>query len=403
MPGASQAVVTPAGVRDGDPAALRALIARRGNAVLAFCEAVCERDVAPLAAAEAMARFRAAVGAAEEPGHINPEPLLLGATRHAAASLARVPSGGSVLRGRLRARDREACADVPLLLAGRAEDLLGPDDLDRLAHHIETCPACREIEAAFRRAERAYRSPPERPLPEHIEQQLLVALAGAAPLVAPGSETLGDLLDREPDLWAAEPPAADIAPETEQQADAEPGAPPEPPSLEAEAVPEAEAATPEPEPEPEAATPEREAEAATPEPEPEAATPEAAPPAPDLEAAGLEPVRDPGPPLPPVHAPLSDPHEVPTGVIAALPADALPARSPGGLPRTRRHIHLPHPHLSGDHGPLFRYVLPATAIALAIVIILAISGVFGGNDPAPAQSAPAIAIAHHAGTGRSAL
>jgi hypothetical protein len=371
MPGASQAVVTPAGVRDGDPAALRALIARRGNAVLAFCEAVCERDVAPLAAAEAMARFRAAVGAAEEPGDINPEPLLLGATRHAAASLARMPSGGSVLRGRLRARDREACADVPLLLAGRAEDLLGPDDLDRLAHHVDSCPACREVEAAFRRAERAYRSPPERPIPEHIEHQLLVALAGAAPLVAPGSEALGDLLERAPDLWASEPATDAVA------ADVEPQAPPEPSSPEPEAA----------RPEPEAATSAPEPEAATSAPEPEAASP----------APHPEPARA------PVHVPLSDPHEVPTGVIVAVAADASPARPPSGLPRTRRHIHLPHPHLSGDHGPVFRYVLPAAAVALAIVIILAISGIFGGNDPAPAQSAPAIAIALNAGTGRSAL
>jgi len=362
MPGASHAVVTPAGVRDGDPAALRALIARRGTAVLAFCEAVCERDVAPLAAAEAFARFRAAVGAAADPSNLNPEPLLLGATRHAAASLARVPSGGTLLRGRLRARDKETCAEVPLLLAGRAEDLLGPDDLDRLAHHIERCPACREIEAAFRRAERAYRSPPERPLPEDVEHQLLAALAGAAPLVAPGSEALHALLAREPDLWEAEPA------EPEPQADErEPEPQVDEPELQAD----------EPEPEPQADEPEPQAdepESEHDEADPQTAEPEAEPAAPAAVAA------------------RADPHELPTGVLPAVSLEAPATQHRGGLPRTRRHIHLPHPHLGGDHGPLFRYVLPATAIALAIVIILAISGIFGGNDPAPAQSAPTFAI-----------
>ena len=55
------AAVTPEGVRAGDPAALAALVERRGAGVLAYAREVSDPSVAPLAAAEALARFRAAV------------------------------------------------------------------------------------------------------------------------------------------------------------------------------------------------------------------------------------------------------------------------------------------------------------------------------------------------------
>ncbi|MBI5104987.1 MAG: hypothetical protein HZB46_08395, partial [Solirubrobacterales bacterium] len=63
--------VTPTGVRDGEPAALAGLVARRGPAVLAFCREVCGPDHAPLAAAEAFARFRAAVHDAGDAGALD--------------------------------------------------------------------------------------------------------------------------------------------------------------------------------------------------------------------------------------------------------------------------------------------------------------------------------------------
>ena len=64
--------VTPEGVRAGDPAALRALVDRRGPAVIAFCTQVCGRDAAPTAAAEAFARFRAAVRDAPDLSALDP-------------------------------------------------------------------------------------------------------------------------------------------------------------------------------------------------------------------------------------------------------------------------------------------------------------------------------------------
>src|SRR5436309_10344271 len=91
LPGQAGAV-TPEGVRTGDPAALAALCERRGGAVLAYCREVCEPAEAALAAAEALARFRAAVWASADAADLDPERLLLSATRHAASARARRPA-----------------------------------------------------------------------------------------------------------------------------------------------------------------------------------------------------------------------------------------------------------------------------------------------------------------------
>src|SRR5260221_13829297 len=111
MPGRAQTpAVTPAGVRDGDPAALAGLCARRGPAGLAYCEELCSPELAARAAAEAFARFRAAVVAADDPAALDPEGVLLGATRRATAALAGPSSGRRSLRDRLAGRARaEPC------------------------------------------------------------------------------------------------------------------------------------------------------------------------------------------------------------------------------------------------------------------------------------------------------
>ncbi|HEX6390514.1 MAG TPA: hypothetical protein VFZ89_13730, partial [Solirubrobacteraceae bacterium] len=224
MTGGSQTALTPAGVRDGVPEALTGLIERRSAAVLQFCEAVCEPDAARLAAAEAFARFRAAVAAADDPASLNPEALLISATRHAAAAVARTSRRSHGVRGLLHReseRDR-LCEDVPRLLAARADRMLSADEQHALAVHLEQDHGCRTIEAAWERAERAYRNPRERVLPPEIARDLLAALAGAAPLVGPDAEELEALvadaapLLAEPELepFEAEPEPAP-APEPE--------------------------------------------------------------------------------------------------------------------------------------------------------------------------------------------
>ncbi len=373
MEGSSQAAVTPDGVRDGDPAVLSALVARRGPAVLAFCEAVCEPRQAPQAAAEAFARFRALVATVGDTTGMDPEVYLLGATRHAAASMARPPAED---RGMLRVLGRgatpETTAAVPMLLAARADDMLGPEDLERLSRLLERSAGSREVEAAFRRAERGYRSPPERPVSPETVALIVTAMQAAAPVAPQHAVTPAAAADADPypdpdavavqideDVEAALIGGAEIVlPEPETEPVPEPG-----PVPEAEAEP-APAPTPIPGPEPEL--------------EPVVAQ--------DLVPADDEPDPEPEPEPEPEDALPEDA----TAVLPAVTAAAGPRRLPRpGLPHGGG-LRLPRPgrgtdvETNADHGPVYRLVLPTAAVVIAILVMLAIAGVFGGDDPTPA-------------------
>ncbi|TML06017.1 MAG: hypothetical protein E6G41_08785 [Actinobacteria bacterium] len=180
--------VTPEGVRAGDPTALAALVERRGAAVLAYSREVCSPADAPLAAAEALARFRAAVHASGGAADLEPERLLLSATRHASAARARPPVEAGGARRMLGRGQTDACARMPSLIVARTENLLGTADLDRLGRHLDRCPTCRATEAAFRRAERAYVATSHTPLDSATTALLLAALAEAAPVEAAAAE-----------------------------------------------------------------------------------------------------------------------------------------------------------------------------------------------------------------------
>jgi Putative zinc-finger len=175
MEASSEKGVTPQGVRAGDPAALQALVDRRGPAVIAFCTQVCGPPAADRAAAEAFARFRAAVRDAPDIKSLEPEALLRGATRHAAASMARQPSGPPP-HGKLRSRGTETCVHVPTMLAARANGALGPADLERLARHLDRCERCNALAEIFRRAELAYQDPSVDTLGTDTSSVLLEAL-----------------------------------------------------------------------------------------------------------------------------------------------------------------------------------------------------------------------------------
>src|SRR5436189_6243713 len=103
MPPPSPAAVTARGVRDGDRAALAALVERRGAAVLAYCDHLAAPGRALEAAGEAFAGFRRDVREAEDPVGLDPEALLLSATRRAASSRAPRPEAPSGLLRRRRA------------------------------------------------------------------------------------------------------------------------------------------------------------------------------------------------------------------------------------------------------------------------------------------------------------
>jgi hypothetical protein len=201
--------VTPQGIRAGDPAALAALCERRGGAVLAYCREVCEPAAASAAAAEALARFRAAVWAAADASDLGPERLLLSATRHAAAARARTTVEASTPRRMLGRGQSVTCVRMPGLIVARAENLLGSADLDRLSRHLERCQACRATEAAFRRAERAYVATAHAPLDTSTTALLLAALAEAAPVEPPPPV---EEPEPEPVLIAAEPIPAEPIP-----------------------------------------------------------------------------------------------------------------------------------------------------------------------------------------------
>lgn len=228
MEGSSEKGVTPEGVKAGDHAALAALVERRGPAVVAFCAQVCGPPMADRAAAEAFARFRAAVRDAPDLGALDPEALLRGATRHAAASLARQPSGPPP-HGKLRSRGTQTCQHVPTMLAARANGALGQADLDRLARHLERCERCDALAEIFRRAELAYQDPAVDTLGTETSSVLIGALEavpttpqGIAPAPAPDAEPAGETLQgafpRLPDLDDEVPIVVEVPPVPEAEA-----------------------------------------------------------------------------------------------------------------------------------------------------------------------------------------
>jgi hypothetical protein len=222
--------VTPAGVRDGDPAALEGVLQRRGPAVLAYCELACRPQAAATVSAEAFAGFRAEVARAERPEAVDPEALLLSQTRRAAARHAphSEPRRGLLAR---RTPGRNACELMPELLVARTDGTLSEADRDRLARHLERCEACQAIARRFHAAERAYGDPPPEPISGEVFGRLLSALASAAPVSPEFAEANGSPAAPQAKPGTHEPPpdhipAADpriATGDPEVQGDAKPG------------------------------------------------------------------------------------------------------------------------------------------------------------------------------------
>lgn len=228
---ATPVAVTPAGIRAGDRATSEALCARRGSAVLAYCERVAGPGSAVTAAAESFARFRGAVIATPDSEGIDPEVLLLSATRHAAARHApRPPLAGVAARLGAGRRGPQTCALVPELLAARAEGALSDADRLRLSRHLQRCRTCATVQERFGAAEAAYRSPPDAAPDARASAMIVAALtkrAGAGPApAAPGeSEDPGRRLaavlatpiaadpTREPDAITPDDAARDARPQ----------------------------------------------------------------------------------------------------------------------------------------------------------------------------------------------
>jgi hypothetical protein len=204
--------VTPAGVIRGDDATLRALVARRGAAVLGYCERVCRPGTATQAAGVALATFRAQVVArAGATDALDPDRLLRSTTRRAAAERAPAPPPPTGL-GRLAARGPGPCTLVAELLVAHAEGQLTSGDEGRLGSHLARCAHCEVAHQRFLAAERLYADPPDRRLPSAVVDALVTALLAAAP-VAPAALSWNgsgpERLDDEP----APPPRDEPGPD----------------------------------------------------------------------------------------------------------------------------------------------------------------------------------------------
>ncbi|HEY1538734.1 MAG TPA: hypothetical protein VGF63_04995 [Solirubrobacteraceae bacterium] len=346
--------VTPVGVRDGDPEALAGLCDRRGPAVLAYCEVVAgQGDEAVVAAADAFASFRAGVVAAPDLAGLNPEALLISATRHAAARHA-----GTDLP--------PEHARVPALLAARADRSITLADHDWLEEHLAGCWTCRAPVARFEAADRAYRDPPSSPLPPAVSAAIVAALTAAAPV-------LGDL-PPEPEPAASMNgaiPHADAQPDAQHAGDAaapgegyvdQPTAAYQLGDLDFEGQPQPQAAEPEPDP---------------------AAAGHVAERTPLLGSRRLS------------RRPRSDAAErksrrarlpVPTDAPQPEAAPVAPVAAAADEQRPGRGTSLPRPErvavVTGgrSRSPLrLGVVLPVAIVILVIVIALLIAGVFGGG------------------------
>jgi hypothetical protein len=366
MDGSNVTGATPEGVRSGDRAALQAVVERRGPAVIAFCTQVCGPHDATRAGAEAFARFRAAVRDAPDLTGLDPEVLLRGATRHAAASMARVPVGPPP-HGKLRSRGTQTCEHVPTMLAARANGALGERDLERLARHLDRCERCDAMAEIFHRAELGYQDPPFDTLGTDTSSVLLDALEavpmqtiGTAPAPsagAPAGEALEGAFGHLPDLEDEVPIVVVAAPEPEPVVEeleaTQPGEDVEEPEAEAEADGEEPAAV---------------------------AVEHVDEPAEELEPEAL--AAEPLPEAAPETDELGETMEWDSVVPLPEDVDAMPVAAPLEGGRERR----------SGRGALV--ALPMLVIAAAVAGALFLAGVFGGNDATPPQvgTRPPVAV-----------
>jgi len=309
--------------------------------VLAYCEHVAGDGHATIAAAEAFRRFRATVVQAADLSDLNPEALLLGATRTAAAEhVPQPPNPPDALRRVARRPATGWCGDVPILLAARANRTISRIDLARLEQHLSGCPACRAPEARFNAAERAYRDPPNVIMPLPATAAIIAALATAAPIravAAPPPSLNGPLEPAPVEPAAAFPEPAAAPPEP-------PVAPPEPPAAPAFAIqppPE-----PRPAPEPVVAAPAAPAPA---EPAIAAAPPAAQTAPPEPRIARAPPPQPPPVPEPPLAVELPPPAP-PEPYVPAPAAAEAPQAAPAALAASSGVI---DPH-EGEHTTEYR-------------------------------------------------
>jgi hypothetical protein len=170
-------------LRRGEPAALAALCARRGAAVLAYCEQVAGPERALAATCDAFAWFRVAACAPGELKARDAEALLRGMTRRAATA-GEIQTAARRERG---PRD-ERCAECERRLVYLVEDGVSEDERAQIEEHMAGCDACREALQRLKAAEHAYDHPPVASLALPIAEVVLGDLIAAFPIEAHGGD-----------------------------------------------------------------------------------------------------------------------------------------------------------------------------------------------------------------------
>lgn len=208
--GLSSASIDHEGIGAGRLEALEALVAARGDSVIAYTLELAGEEAAGKAAAEAMARFRGAITALGTTSREQTDVFLLAATRHAGAAAADLDRIWQ--SARIQERDPN-CELMPTMLAARAVGQLNAADIERVARHLWRCEGCRLVEAAFARAEQAYREPAVDPEPHEVEM-MITALQRAAPVqpaTAPATQVPAGVQATDLPAAAAPLPAAGLS------------------------------------------------------------------------------------------------------------------------------------------------------------------------------------------------
>jgi hypothetical protein len=196
--------VSARGVLDGDAEALGGLCDSRGPSVVGYCARICGPERAVEAAAAAFAAFRAGAVRARDPLSIDPEVLLLGRTRAAAAQRAPKPAASLVFA-------EIPCSQIPVLLAERASGLISPADEDRLRQHLARCAACQALQGTQEEAERTYFHPTLDAVDPVSRLEIIDALRRAVP-PAPEGRTWVSFNGDRPDTPAPEIQQAGVGP-----------------------------------------------------------------------------------------------------------------------------------------------------------------------------------------------
>lgn len=166
-------------LRDGDPRALATLCEARGRAVYAYCLHVAGDAQAMEAAANAFADFRLAALAEGDLTEREAEALLRRMTRRAAAR-----RGVNVVAARTRDPHPGACDGQEIRLVRYAEGSLAPAVSQVFAAHVAQCHMCGKALARLQAGEHAIERPPKAALPLRVTDEILWAMALAAPVQA---------------------------------------------------------------------------------------------------------------------------------------------------------------------------------------------------------------------------